>query len=113
MRVEAEPRDFVYVYDYSQNRTKRMRTQDLYKCSGTYTVFEVIHCNTDREVIGHQQIDQVTIPYSMGSIPIKTGTGGFGGGHTVVARVHVNMALRVQRWLGMQKQLYIVDAIKG
>ncbi|KEQ60176.1 uncharacterized protein M437DRAFT_77609 [Aureobasidium melanogenum CBS 110374] len=89
MRIEAEPRDFVYVYDY------------------------IINCNADREGTGHQHIDQVTIPYSMRSVPIKTGTGGFGGGHTVVARVHVNMALRVQRWLGMQKQLYIVDAIKG
>jgi hypothetical protein len=37
---------------------------------------------------------------------------GLGGGETVVARVHVNAALRLQRWLGVQKRLYIVDAIK-
>ncbi|KAI4715433.1 hypothetical protein E4T48_08382 [Aureobasidium sp. EXF-10727] len=96
MRTEEERRDFIYVYDYSQNRTRRMRTQDLLEKLGA---------------TGDRQIDQAPIPYSMRSIPIKTSTGGFGGG-TVVARVHVNIGLRVQRWLGVQKRLYIVDAIK-
>lgn len=61
---------------------------------------------------GDQEYDQAKIPYSIGSIPICTGNDGLGGGETVVARVHVNAALRLQRWLGMQKRLYIVDAIK-
>jgi hypothetical protein len=61
---------------------------------------------------GDQNYDQAKIPYSIGSIPIYTDNDGLGGGKTVVARVHVNVALRLQRWLGMQKRLYIVDAIK-
>jgi hypothetical protein len=61
---------------------------------------------------GDQNYDQAKIPYSIGSIPICTGNDGMGGGETVVARVHVNTALRLQRWLGVQKRLYIVDAIK-
>ncbi|KAH0359351.1 hypothetical protein KCU65_g10015, partial [Aureobasidium melanogenum] len=91
---EAEPREFVYVYNYSENRTRRMKKRELL------------------EKLGDQEYDQAKIPYSIGSIPICTGNDGLGGGETVVARVHVNTALRLQRWLGMQKRLYIVDAIK-
>jgi len=61
---------------------------------------------------GDRNYDQAKIPYSIGSIPICTGNDGFGGGETVVARVHVNTALRLQRWLGVQKRLYIVDTFK-
>jgi hypothetical protein len=61
---------------------------------------------------GDQNYDQAKIPYSIGSIPICTDNDGLGGGETIVARVHVNTALRLQRWLGVQKRLYIVDAIK-
>jgi hypothetical protein len=39
MRTEAEPRDFIYVYDYSQNRTKRMRTEDLLNQAGLDMVY--------------------------------------------------------------------------
>ncbi|THW26083.1 hypothetical protein D6D02_00463 [Aureobasidium pullulans] len=92
---EAEPREFVYVYSYRDNRTRRMKKRELL------------------EKLGDQNYDQAKIPYSIGSIPICTGNDGFGGGETVVARVHVNTALRLQRWLGMQKRLYIVDAIKS
>ncbi|KAH0291653.1 hypothetical protein M436DRAFT_62900 [Aureobasidium namibiae CBS 147.97] len=91
---EAEPREFVYVYNYSENRTRRMKKREFL------------------EKLGNQNYDQAKIPYSIGSIPICTGNDGFGGGETVVARVHVNTALRLQRWLGVQKRLYIVDAIK-
>ncbi|KAG9520610.1 hypothetical protein KCU93_g7679, partial [Aureobasidium melanogenum] len=91
---EAEPREFVYVYNYRENRTRRMKKRELL------------------EKLGDQEYDQAKIPYSIGSIPICTGNDGLGGGETVVARVHVNAALRLQRWLGMQKRLYIVDAIK-
>jgi hypothetical protein len=61
---------------------------------------------------GDRNYDQAKIPYSIGSIPIYTDNDGLGGGETVVARVHVNAALRLQRWLGVQKRLYIIDAIK-
>lgn len=32
----AEPRDFVYVYDYSQNKTRRIKTQDLLQKLGEF-----------------------------------------------------------------------------
>lgn len=32
---EAEPRDFVYVYDYSENKTRRMKTETLLQQLGT------------------------------------------------------------------------------
>jgi len=58
-----------------------------------------------------EKIEQAPIP-SKGSLAICTGDDGFGGGKTVVARVHINMALRLQKWLGLQQQLYIVDDMK-
>ncbi|KAI4842917.1 hypothetical protein E4T45_08845 [Aureobasidium sp. EXF-8846] len=91
---EAEPREFVYVYNYRENRTRRMVKRELLG------------------KLGDQNYDQAKIPYSIGSISIYTDNDGLGGGETVVARVHVNVALRLQRWLGIQKRLYIVDAIK-
>ncbi|KEQ98418.1 hypothetical protein AUEXF2481DRAFT_86387 [Aureobasidium subglaciale EXF-2481] len=113
MRTEPEPRDSIYVYDYSRNETKRMKTRDLLEKTGSCTqLHEDLEEHKSDFHIGDQSIDQEPIPYSMRSIPIKTGTGGFGGGDAVVARVHVNLGLRMQRWLGMQKRLYIVDAIQ-
>ncbi|KAI4762943.1 hypothetical protein E4T52_08506 [Aureobasidium sp. EXF-3400] len=91
---EAEPREFVYVYAYRENKTRRMKKREFL------------------EKLGDQNYDQAKIPYSIGSIPICTDNDGLGGGETIVARVHVNTALRLQRWLGVQKRLYIVDAIK-
>ncbi|CAD0087921.1 unnamed protein product, partial [Aureobasidium vineae] len=91
--AQEERRYFVYVYDYSENKTKIMKRRNLLE-------------RRDSE-----KIEPVTIP-SKGSLAICTGDDGFGGGKTVVARVHINMALRLQKWLGLQQQLYIVDDMK-
>jgi len=124
---EAEPREFVYVYNYSENRTRRMKKREFLEKLGmlfnpsissphstrwrhAYSITRSRNFTDDST--GNQNYDQAKIPYSIGSIPICTGNDGFGGGETVVARVHVNTALRLQRWLGVQKRLYIVDAIK-
>ncbi|KAI4834329.1 hypothetical protein E4T44_08896 [Aureobasidium sp. EXF-8845] len=102
---EAEPREFVYVYNYRENRTRRMVKRELLGKLGNSQ-------RTSLTTLGDQNYDQAKIPYSIGSISIYTDNDGLGGGETVVARVHVNVALRLQRWLGIQKRLYIVDAIK-
>ena len=54
---------------------------------------------------------QVSIPMKPGRIPIQADEDEFGSPKTVAIRVHISMGLRVQRWLGLQKRLYIVDSI--
>lgn len=34
---EAEPREFVYVYNYTENRTRRMKKRELLEKLGTFT----------------------------------------------------------------------------
>lgn len=124
---QAEPRYFVYVYDYSENKTKIMKRRKLLEKRGEYQAFtpsrhniaelhlwKTISSTGDSETNSapdSEKIEQAPIP-SKGSLAISTGDNGFGGGETVVARVHINLALRLQKWLGLQQQLYIVDDMK-
>lgn len=54
---------------------------------------------------------QVSIPKKPGRVPVKADEDDFGGPKTVVARVHISMGLRLQRWLGLQKRVYILDQV--
>lgn len=125
---QVEPRYFVYVYDYSENKTKIMKKRNLLERRGECQAFNTFPRQTFLQLYvwkgvyqtldsgtnfapDSEKIEQAPIP-SKGSLAICTGDDGFGSGKTVVARVHINMALRLQKWLGLQQQLYIVDDMK-
>jgi hypothetical protein len=42
---EAEPREFVYVYNYRENRTRRMNKRELLEKLGTSTHFSISHAS--------------------------------------------------------------------
>lgn len=67
----------------------------------TFILGSALTLNAD----AHNIVDKINIPISPGRIPIRVEEDEFA---TVVARVHVSMALRVFRWLGVQKTLYVV-----
>lgn len=46
---EAEPREFVYVYNYRENRTRRMKKRELLEKLGTFTDFSMFHIHRSIE----------------------------------------------------------------
>ncbi|KAL1301850.1 hypothetical protein AAFC00_006035 [Neodothiora populina] len=91
--AEDEPRAVVWVYDYNNNTTRRMKATEVLK-------------------FDHQNnLTQVPIPLKPGRVPIGAEDDVCRETGSVVARVHISMGLRLQRWLGLQKRLYIIDAI--
>jgi hypothetical protein len=42
---EAEPREFVYVYNYRENRTRRMKKRELLEKLGTSFHFSISHAS--------------------------------------------------------------------
>lgn len=68
------------------------------------------HCALTYTSLGKDNYDQVEIPLRLGRIPIQIRDEEYDGPKSIVACVHVSMKLRLDRWLGRQKVLYIVDA---
>lgn len=61
--------------------------------------------------LGEDDLCEVTIPMMWGRIPIRAGRDDSGGPKTEAIRIHVSMSLRLQRWLGFQKTLYVINDI--
>lgn len=55
--------------------------------------------------VGREYIEEVPIPFRPGRLPIRVD-----GPENLVALVNISAGLRIQRWIGEQKNLYVLGA---